>query len=273
LQVSHIDSADDPRLAPYALVARPEALLARGSFIAEGRLVVERLVASRRYAVDSVLVNAAGLAALEPLLAQSGFAAPVYVCAPKLLAALSGHEFHRGCLALVERPAPLRLDALLGSARSLVVLESVANADNVGSVFRNAAAFGVDAVLLGPGCADPLYRKAIRTSMAQSLRVPFANVGGRDGAWPDALQSIRARGFELVALTPAAGAIDIAALSCASERLALLVGAEGDGLSPAALEACQRRARIPLCPDVDSLNLGVATGIALERLMRGRGGY
>jgi tRNA G18 (ribose-2'-O)-methylase SpoU len=155
---------------------------------------------------------------------------------------------------------------VLRDARLVVALEDVANADNVGGVFRNVAAFGADAVLLSPSCCDPFYRKAIRTSMAATLRVPFVRIN----AWPEGLSDLRTRGFTLVALTPRepAQALDAFARAARPDRLVLLVGAEGAGLSPAVERAAHVRLRIPVRPVVDSLNLAVATGIALSRLTR-----
>jgi tRNA G18 (ribose-2'-O)-methylase SpoU len=270
LQALHVDQADDPRLAAYALLADPLRLRREGWFIAEGRLVVERLLLESRYEIASLLLNESAWRALEPRLRERPVAAPVYLCPARLFAHLTGHDFHRGCLALVRRPAPVPIARVIDAARVLVVLEGVANADNVGSVFRNVAAFGADAVLLDPRSGDPLYRKTIRTSMGASLRVPFATLGGADTAWPEPLTRLREQGFELLALTPAPGALDIdvfAAQPRNSPRFALLLGAEGDGLSEAALACAQHRLRIAIRPEVDSLNLAVACGIALQRLM------
>jgi tRNA G18 (ribose-2'-O)-methylase SpoU len=267
MAIVRIERGDDPRLAAYADLAQPDQLGRRGRFAAEGRLVVERLLASRRYGVESLLLNEASLSSLSPLLSTLDASVPIYVCPPPLLVELTGHHFHRGCLALVRRPAPTLLADLLGTARSLVILEGVGNADNVGSVFRNAAAFGVDGVLLGPGCLDPLYRKAIRTSMAQTLLVPYVMLGKAPALWLECLERLRELAFQLVALTPREPSTDIARFVLpASTRFALLVGAEGSGLSDALLGRAEHRVRIAMRPEVDSLNLGVATGIALHRL-------
>jgi tRNA G18 (ribose-2'-O)-methylase SpoU len=270
LRVFRIDQPDDPRLSGYALTAEPTALRRRGSFMAEGRFVVERLLELRRYSIESLLLNEAAYRALEPGLRQAEVRAPVYVCPPAVFNGVTGHDFHRGCLALVERPSERSPAALLADSRVLVVLEGVANADNVGSVFRNAAAFGVDAVLLSPGSGDPLYRKTIRTSMAHSLRVPFATFGGASTPWPGCLEQLRQHGFELLALTPGEPSLDLAEYARRPERaqrFALLVGTEGDGLSDQAAALASFRLRIPMRPEVDSLNLAVATGIALSSLM------
>jgi tRNA G18 (ribose-2'-O)-methylase SpoU len=189
---------------------------------------------------------------------------PVFVSDAGTLAEIAGYEVHRGCLALVHRPAEIPADALIASVRSLVVLEAVSNADNVGGVFRNAAAFGAGGVLLSPSCCDPLYRKAIRTSMGATLRVPFA----RAVAWPDAIGQLAAAGFITVALTPRepSESLEIFAARPRPARIALIVGTEGTGLSAAVEDAADYRVRIPITGDIDSLNLAVATGIALYEL-------
>jgi len=264
-----IQGADDDRLAEYRDVPAPDAVRSRGLFVAEGRRVVERLVGTRRFRIRSLLVSEPARRALEPTLALLDPDVPIYVCGAGDFAGITGFDLHRGCLALVHRPSPVPPAALMQAARTLIVLEAVANADNIGGVFRNAAAFGAGAVLLSPSCCDPLYRKAIRTSMAATLRVPFARVED----WPDGLSEIRARGFAIVALTPRVGSqpLDVFAGGPRPDRLALLVGAEDQGLSAAAEAAADYHVRIPIAPDVDSLNLAVATGIALSWLLRGGG--
>lgn len=273
MEVLRVSGPGDPRVSAYQSVSDAERLRQHGQFVAEGRLVVERLIAGRRYAVQSVLLSEAAYRALEPALETLGRDVPVYVCAGGDFLGITGYDVHRGCLALAERPAPLSLDALLLHAEVIVALEGVTNADNVGGVFRNAAAFGADAVLLDATSCDPLYRKAIRTSMAATLRVPFARLTDRAREWESALAALRARGFTLVALTPAASARDLDefATSPRPSRLALLLGSEGPGLSEAASAAADHHVRIPVHPDVDSLNLAVAAGIALYRLSPGRG--
>ena len=272
-----IAGADDPRIAEYRDVAEPELVRSRGLFVAEGRLVVGRLIEDRRFIVRSLLVSDAAFRSLRPALDALPPEVAVYICdAPDFLG-ITGHDIHRGCLALVERPAPLTVDRLLRTPDPvdpapptgprgpalLVILEGVANADNVGGVFRNAAAFGADAVLLSPSSCDPLYRKAIRTSMAETLRVPFARVE----PWPGGLEQLRAAGFSIVALTPREPALTLDAFAAQRpQKIALLLGTEGDGLSAAAESMADVRVRIPIAHAVDSLNLAVASGIALHRL-------
>ena len=253
-------------MADYRGVSDPELLRSRNLFIAEGRIVVSRLIEDGRWSVRSVLVSDAAKRRLEPMLATIDARVPILVCEAEHFLGITGHDIHRGCLALVERPPALPLDAALAAARLVVVLEGVSNADNVGGVFRNMAAFDADVVILSPTCCDPLYRKAIRTSMGATLRVPFVQLG----EWPDALQRLRAAGFRLVALTPREPSepLDTFASRPRGPKLALLVGAEGQGLTPAVESAADDRVRIPIARDIDSLNLAVATGIALEQLTR-----
>jgi tRNA G18 (ribose-2'-O)-methylase SpoU len=253
----------DHRLDDYRNVPDPELLEHRGLFVAEGRLVVARLLSQRRFAARSVLVTEAAHAMLGPALAGRP-ELPVFLVSQEVIRDITGFNIHRGCLAIGERPTSTSWREVAATAGRLVVLERVANADNVGGVFRNAAAFGADAVLLGPGCADPLYRKTIRTSMGAALTVPFAHAA----SWPDDLVTLRADGIVTIALTPQARDVIGAVVEALPEhaRVALLLGHEGDGLSPDALAACTFRAAIPMAPGVDSLNVASAAAIALYAL-------
>jgi tRNA G18 (ribose-2'-O)-methylase SpoU len=269
-----ISGTDDLRVAPYRNVSDSELLRAHGLFIAEGRLVVQRLIEDGRFRVRSLLLNDAAWRALEPTWGRLATDVDVCLASSRDFEDLTGYNVHRGCLALVERPQPASIEAVLSSARLVVVLEHVTNADNVGGVFRNAAAFGADGVLLSTTTCDPLYRKAIRTSMAATLRVPFATLDHESGSWAAALGGLRRRGFRLAAMTPRepAHALEEFVRQTRHERLALLFGTEGGGLSAEAEAAADYRVRIPIVPDVDSLNLAVASGIALYRLLASRGG-
>jgi tRNA G18 (ribose-2'-O)-methylase SpoU len=200
---------------------------------------------------------------IEPRLADTA----VFLVQEGAIEALTGFNIHRGCLAIGERPARTTVGELLArrpAARRLVVLERIANADNMGGIIRNAAAFGADAVVLGPGCCDPLYRKAIRVSMGAALRVPCCHAGD----WEADLGLMRSAGFTVAALVPAVEADDIGRLASALSRtgkVALLAGSEGAGLTPEALAHADVRVRIPMAPGVDSLNVATAVGIALHR--------
>ncbi|MDP1569661.1 MAG: RNA methyltransferase [Vicinamibacterales bacterium] len=253
-------SPDDPRLAPYRALTDPAALRAQGLFVAEGRMVVRRLVDASPFRVHSLLVTTAAREALTDLLPRLPDEAPVLVIAQEAMNEVAGFNIHRGCLALAYRTALAGLDTInLAACRRLLVLEGVNNPDNVGGLFRNAAAFGVDAVVLGPNCGDPLYRKAIRTSMGGALEVPFVDAG----AWPDALDRLAAAGVRVIALTPGAGVPALDELPAAHGPLALLVGAEGEGLTAAALAAARERARIPMAARLGSVNVATAAAIGL----------
>ena len=269
--VISVDSADDVRLSGYRGVTDPALARDGGLFIAEGRRVVERLLQSA-FVVESVLVTSPAYAALQTALAlETRPDVTVYLVAQDVMNGVVGFHIHRGCLALARRPALPSWETLAAGARTMVVLEQLGDADNVGSTFRSAAAFGVDGVLLGPGCADPLYRKAIRTSMGAALAVPFALADDRTRPWPDALHVLRASGWHVVGLTPRADCPPVwDVVRDASSRLALVFGHEGDGLSPQALDACTRLARIPMAPGVDSLNVAVSVGVALHDVTRTR---
>jgi tRNA G18 (ribose-2'-O)-methylase SpoU len=268
MTVERLECADDDRLAPYREVSDAALLRTRGLFVAEGRLVVRRVIEDTRYAVASVLLNDAGLRELEPSLRTLDPSVPVFVCRTADFAPLTGFNMHRGCLALVRRPPPAEPASLIGSAKLIVVLEAVTNADNVGAVFRSVAAFGADGVLLSPTACDPLYRKAIRTSMAAALSVPFARVA--EDAWPAAIRRVRAAGFAIVALTPREPSEPLHVFTARPRppRIALLVGTEGAGLTSEVESEADYRVRIPLAEHVDSLNLAVAAGIALYCLKR-----
>jgi tRNA G18 (ribose-2'-O)-methylase SpoU len=266
MTVVRIQRADDPRVAGYRGLRDGELVRSLGLFVAEGRLVVRRAVEDGRYRVQSVLVNDAALRDLESTIATLGADVPIFVCAAEVLEGIAGYDVHRGCLALVHRRPDTPVDELIASAQTLVVLEGVSNADNVGGVFRNAAAFGAGGVLLSPTCCDPLYRKAIRTSMGATLRVPFARAGAKD--WPGVLTRVRAAGFTIVALTPRepSETLDAFSVRPRAPRVALVVGTEGAGLMPAVEAAADYRVRIPISAGVDSLNVAVAVGIALHAL-------
>lgn len=265
MRVIRLDEPDDPRVAEYRAVANPRLARRLNLFVAESRLVVERALARETGRPRSLLVTEAALASLDTLAAHERLAdVPAYVAATETIGAIAGFHFHQGCLALVERPPRADATALAAAARRVVVTEAMTNPDNVGSIFRNAAAFDVDAVLLSPACGDPLYRKAIRTSMAATLSVPFATLTH----WPEDLDRLRDAGFRLLALSPdrAAPELDRAAATLRGERVAVLFGAEGPGLTAAALARADLVARIPTSTTVDSLNVSVAAGIALHAL-------
>lgn len=263
--IVHVEELDDPRLADYVHLREPSRRMAlereRGIFTVEGRLSIETLLASR-YAVRSLFVAEEHVARVAPLVHTD---APIYAMSAKAMEAVTGVHFHRGVLAVAERPVLPAVADLVATATRILVLEAVNDHENIGALFRNAAAFGVDAVVLDPTTTDPLYRRSTRVSLGHVLTVPFARVA--DGEWPTALADLHGIGFTTVALTPARDAEPLARLLAERPpRVALVVGAEGPGLSPAALAATDQRIRIPMADGVDSVNVATAAAIALSAL-------
>lgn len=265
--VETIEDPEDPRLADYREIRDAERRRRDGTFIAEGRQVVRRLLSARRYRVRSALVTPPALNALGEALAAAGV--PTYLVRQDVVEAVVGMEFHHGCLAAGERGAEPTAEAVLAETLCprLVVLEGLGDSSNVGALFRNALAFGVGAVFLAPGTADPLYRKAIRVSSGATVALPFARLAD----WPRDLDRLRDAGYAVLALTPRAEAVDICELGAGHPlpaRLALLLGTEGRGLSAEALAAADLQVRIPMAPEMDSLNVAAAGAVALHWLSR-----
>jgi tRNA G18 (ribose-2'-O)-methylase SpoU len=256
---------EDGRLAAYRdlkdAALRRSAELGDGVFVVEGRLALEAVLASH-YPLRSVLALRERLQVLRELDLPVGV--PIYVVDEDVMAGVTGFDVHRGLLGIAGRLPEVAPRDLLAHMTShlLLVVEAVNDQENLGAIFRNAAAFGAGAVFLDPTCLDPLYRRTVRVSLGHVLRVPFTRLV----PWPGSLHLLRDAGFELLALTPAPGAERIEAVSSELQgsRVALIVGAEGPGLSAEVLAMC-RRARVPMAPGVDSLNVAVATAVALHR--------
>jgi tRNA G18 (ribose-2'-O)-methylase SpoU len=265
-QVFRVSDLADERLRDYRNVPDRELLRARGLFVAEGRLVVERLIASSTFDIESVLVTDTAYAALAPALERLPEKVAVLRTEAQVLRAVTGFNIHRGCLALGVRPEAdvlaRRAWRAIGEGRLVIVLERLADADNVGSIVRAADAFGASAVVLDPHTCDPLYRKAIRVSMGAVFHLPFAIVSPLQRT----CDQLRDAGYRLLALTPQATRVIDAEPRTreASARIALIVGAEGGGLSASALEAADEHVRIAMAPGVDSINVATAAAIALH---------
>ncbi|MCK4873898.1 MAG: RNA methyltransferase [Phycisphaerales bacterium] len=273
-----IDDPQDPRIDLYRDLKDADLRKRGGFFMAEGELVVQRALAlfqAGELDMHSVLVNAARLQAMNEALAplpERGV--PVYVGAQDILDRITGFHVHRGCLAVGKCPARATLDQVLPTptltptltptptptaARSLIVVcEALRHVDNLGVIFRNAAAFGADAVILDPQSCDPLYRRTLRVSIGHSLTMPWTRLS----PWPAALSQLTARGYTLVAMAITDSATPIHEFAW-PERTALLLGTEGPGLSWRTLDLCSAVVMAPMAPAVDSLNVGTASGIAL----------
>jgi tRNA G18 (ribose-2'-O)-methylase SpoU len=249
-----IDDPDDPRLAAYRDVRERDLVGRSGRFVAEGEVVLRTLVARSRFSIVSCLVSQKRIDAVAAVVAALPDDIPVYVAAQPVIDAITGFHIHRGVLALGRRGEPADPAMLLRSlpAHAIVVgLVGLTNHDNVGGVFRNAAAFGAHTVLLDPATCDPLYRKATRVSVGASLIVPFARARSSD----DLIEVLAAEGFEVLALSPA-GAEPLSAVRPCG-RTALLLGTEGPGL-PQSILARVRTLRIPMTAGFDSLHLATA---------------
>ena len=261
---ARIVTVDDPRVADYRTLRDTELRKRyenqRGVFIAEGPNVVRQLLASR-YPVRSVLLDERRLDEFGPAL--QGRDVDLLVTTRDLLYDIVAFPLHQGVIACGDRlPVPSAAEVVAGADRVLV-LDEMNDHENMGAIFRTARALGVDAVLLGPRSADPLYRRCVRVSMGHVLHLPHAPVA----ALPGGYDVLRDAGFEVVALTPAASATPVDAVPT-DRPLALVLGAEGPGLSDDAIAAADVRARIPIEPEVDSLNVAMAAGIAVHALAR-----
>ncbi len=264
MQIEEITDAqlDDPRLADFArltdAVLRRRMEPAGGLYIAESAKVLTRaLHAGHR--PRAVLVSPDKVTDAVAVLEHAGATAPVLVADFAVLEAITGYDVHRGFLASMHRPALAHPSTLLANARRVVVLENIVDHTNVGAVFRSAAALGADAVLITPECADPLYRRSVRVSMGTVFQVPWTRI-----EWPAGASLIRDAGFVIAALALTDDSVPLDSLETdAPERLAIMLGAEGDGLSRAAITAADLTVRIPMGGGVDSLNVAAAAAVAM----------
>jgi tRNA G18 (ribose-2'-O)-methylase SpoU len=259
-QIVPIEDPADPRIEAYRGVRERDLVGRQGLFVSEGRVVLAMLLASRRYRPLSLLIAQKRVETLAPLLRDVPGDVPVYAAAQPVLDAIAGFPLHRGILALGQRvvtPTPEDLLKTLPRRATILCLSAIANHDNMGGIFRNAAAFGADALLLDADCCDPLYRKAIRVSVGGVLLVPFARLERCE----DPLALLTRHKFTAFAFTPSAPR-KLAEVR-RSERTAILLGAEGPGLAGDLIGRAEA-VRIPMSPGFDSLNVATASGIALH---------
>jgi len=266
VHVLRITDLSDPRLGDYLnltdVALRRVSEPAGGLYLAESSKVIARAIAAG-HIPRSALMLEQWLPDLEPLLAP--FDIPLFVGAPDLLESLTGFSLHRGALASMHRPALPEVGELLRDARRVVVLEDIVDHTNVGAIFRSVAGLGADAVLVTPRCADPLYRRSVRVSMGTVLQVPWTRLPD----WPLGAEQLHAAGFHIAALALSDTAVELDDFAAAApERVALILGTEGDGLSPDALSAADTVVTIPMLHGVDSLNVAAASAVALYALRR-----
>ncbi|AJM78066.1 TrmH family RNA methyltransferase [Rathayibacter toxicus] len=263
MQRIDIATLDDPRLRDYAHatdVALKNARGPQGLYIAESALVLERALAVG-HRPRSVLALGGSVAEAERLVGDADI--PVFTGPGELLAQLTGYTLHRGLIAAVNRPALVAPDKLLTSARRVVVLENVVDPTNVGAIFRSVGAIGADAVLVTPRCSDPFYRRSIRVSMGTVLQVPWTRVG----EWTSAARLLRAAGFTIAAMALTADAVPLRQFAAeAPDRVALVLGTEGEGLTVEAIAAADVVVQIPMRHGIDSLNVAAASAVAMWAL-------
>ena len=269
-QLIRVDDPTDPRLADYVSLRdvqlRRHLEAEHGFFIAEGEKVVRRAVTAG-YPVRSFLMSERWLAGLEDVLERAGDDVPCFVVTEELAEQVTGFHVHRGALAALERrPLPSVEDVLAG-ARRIVLLEDIVDHTNVGAIFRSAAALGMDAVLLSPRCADPLYRRSIKVAMGAVFSVPWTRIEH----WYDAVPALTEAGFVTIALTPDPDVPDLTEVLEAetSGRVCLILGSEGPGLSARWMSSAQTRAGIAMAHGVDSLNVAAAAAVAFFVVTRG----
>ena len=267
IEVIDVTDPGDPRVDDFrdlnSVDRRPDLPTGKGLVIAEGVLVAQRMLASR-FAPHAFLGTERRLGELAVDL--TGVGVPFYRASAEVMAQVVGFHLNRGVLGAARRAPELSVPQVLAGARTVAVLEGVNDHENLGSIFRNAAGLGVDAVVFGAGCADPLYRRAVRVSMGHALLVPFA----RAGHWPADLIDLRQHGFRLLAMTPnpRAGTLAEVMGGLADHKVAVLLGAEGPGLTETAMRACDVRVRVPMSRGTDSLNVATAAALAFYERVR-----
>ena len=259
---TYITEANDPRVHDFTSLTdvdlRKVREPAEGLFLAEGEKVIRRAFAAG-YTPRAALMTDRWVESIHDVLQESDCA--TYVADESTLETITGYHVHRGALMSFERKQLPSVAQIIEDARRIVILEGLVDHTNVGAIFRNAAALGIDAVLVTPSCADPLYRRSIKVSMATVFAVPWTRIE----PWPNALQTLTDSGFACIAMTPDPSAPSVRDVEL-DQRIAIIVGTEGAGLSQAAFDACDVKVRIPMSEGVDSLNVSVASAITFFAL-------
>lgn len=261
----YLESADDPLVSDYTQLTdvhlRKIREPAEGMYIAESSRVLRRALAAG-HRPRSFFLAEKWLADLSDVFEQYPDV-PAFIGSAALLEEITGFHLHRGAMAAMERPAPVPLSELLAGARRVAVLEDIVDHTNVGAIFRSAAALGIDAVLVSPRCGDPLYRRSVRVSMGTVFQVPWARLE----SWPGDLATLRDQGFTVAAMELTEDAVDVDSLARENpDKLALVLGTEGAGMSSETLAAVDLAVKIPMRAGVDSLNVAAASAVAFWEL-------
>jgi tRNA G18 (ribose-2'-O)-methylase SpoU len=273
MPVIRVDDLGDPRLTDYAHAtdvalknsSRDESGREHGLYLAESLLVLQRALAAGHVPRSVLALGGSAEEAIDALAAAGHPETPVFVGPGELLAELTGYLLHRGLVASLARPPLVAVDDLIRDARRVVVVENVVDPTNVGAIFRSAAAIGADAVLVTPRCSDPFYRRAIRVSMGTVLQVPWT----RTGEWPELAPALSGAGFHVAALALTPDAVSLRDFERAvPARVALVLGAEGAGLTPAAIAVADTVVQIPMRHGIDSLNVAAASAVAMWAVSR-----
>lgn len=269
--IIEITTFEDPRLDVYARLTEAQLLNrfepAKGMFIAESPKVIERALNAGCKPVSLLMERKDIDGSAKEIIRRCGDV-PVYTADREVLAQLTGFQLTRGVLCAMLRPAPLSVDSILENARRVVILENVQNPTNVGAIFRSAAALGMDAVLLTPGCSNPLYRRSARVSMGTVFQIPWTFIGRDTSDWPSSgMETLHSYGFKTAALALCDNSLSIDDPHLAAEdKLAILLGSEGDGLTNETIASCDYTVKIPMYHGVDSLNVAAASAVAFWEL-------
>ena len=271
MNIIEINEFTDPRLDVYARLTEAQLLNrfepAKGMFIAESPKVIDRALNAGCQPVSLLMERKDIDGSARDIIARCG-EIPVFTADRDVLCQLTGYQLTRGVLCAMRRPMLKYVEDVVRDARRIVILENVQNPTNVGAIFRSAAALGMDAILLTPGCSNPLYRRSARVSMGTVFQIPWTFIGSETADWPNAgMEKLRELGFKTaaMALSDDSVSIDDPALA-AEEKLAIILGSEGDGLTETTIADCDYTVKIPMYHGVDSLNVAAASAVAFWEL-------
>ena len=270
-QIIELTDFSDPRLDVYARLTEAQLLNrfepAKGMFIAESPKVIDRALNAGCQPVSLLMERKDIEGSAKEIIARCGDI-PLFTADREVLCQLTGYQLTRGVLCAMRRPSLPTVEAAVAGAKRIVILENVQNPTNVGAIFRSAAALGMDAVLLTPGCSNPLYRRSARVSMGTVFQIPWTFIGEEAADWPDAgMQKLHSLGFKTAAMALSDNSVSIDDPRLAQEqKLAIILGSEGDGLTDSTIADCDYTVKIPMYHGVDSLNVAAASAVAFWEL-------